>query len=192
MFDEAFWQDRVQWLIWGIAMALVMGALARSRQKLRPPTEGNTLVHPKGILIVGVVCTGFFAACAALSFSAKTGGPVVALVFLAFALLGVPIILDYYRARHTLTATGLDYGTMFKGRHTLRWADVASVRYSHVSKWFLIESPGRPVARISAMLVGLEKFSGEVLKHVPHSRIEPDALLILKEAALGNLPSIWQ
>lgn len=173
-------------------MALVMGALARSRKKPRTPTEGNTLVHPKGILIAGVLCTGLFVTCAVLSFDARTGGPRVALTFLALALLGVPLIVDYYRARHTLTATGLDYGTMFKGRHMLRWADVTSVRYSHASKWFVIESPGRPVARISAMLVGLEKFSQEVLKQVPHRRIEPDALLVLKDAAQGNLPAIWK
>jgi hypothetical protein len=187
MFEET-----VHWLIWGIVMALVMGALARSRKKLRPPAEGNTLVHPKGILVAGVFCTGLFVAFAVLSFDAKTGGPGVALTFLALALLGVPLIIDYYRARHTLTATGLDYGTMFKGRHSLRWADVTSVRYSQGAKWFLIESPGKPAARISAMLLGLEKLSAEVLKHVPHQRIEPQALRILKDAAQGNLPSIWQ
>lgn len=192
MLDEAFWADRAQWIIWGIVMALVMGALARSRKKVRPPAEDNTLVHPKGILVAGVLCTGLFVACAVLSFDAKTGGPGVALTFLALALLGVPLIIDYSLARHTLTATGLDYGTMFKGRHSLRWADVTSVRYSQVSKWFLIESPGRPVARISAMLVGLEKFSAEVLRHVPHQRIEPQTLQILKDAAQGTLPTIWK
>ena len=191
MFDEAFWADKLQWLIWGVVMAIVMGALGRSRQKLRPPTEGNTLVHPKGILVLGIVCIVFFGAFAVLSAFAETGGLGIAAVFVAFALMGVPILLEYYRVRHTLTANGLEFGTLYRGRHALRWAEVARVRYSHVWKWFVLERPGQPVARISAMLIGLQKFSEEVIKHVPHSRIDPDALPILRDAAQGNLPSIW-
>ena len=191
MFDEAFWAERAQWMIWGIIMSLVMGALARSRQKFRPPAEGNTLVYPKGILVLGAICTGGFLACAALSFDAKTGGPGVALTFVVLSLLGVPLLLDYYRGRHTLTVAGLDYGTMFKGRYFVPWTEVTRVRYSQVSKWIVIESPGRPAARISAMLVGLQKFCTDVLRHIPRDRIEPDAFQVLEESARGNLPSLW-
>jgi hypothetical protein len=189
---DPFWQTTIQWTIWGIAMSLVMGALARSRNKVRLPMDENKLVHPRSTLILGVVCSGFFVSAAILSVAfIEKGGWGFAIFFLAFSLLGAPIIVDYYLARHELTGDGLNYGTMFKGRHSLKWADVTSIRYSQGAKWFLVFAPGKPVARISAMLLGLPAFAKEVLNKVPGSRIETQAQQVLRETAQGNLPRIW-
>jgi hypothetical protein len=92
-------------------MSAVMGWLVRARTHPRAPQETPTLAHPQSTLIIGLVSAGFFSVLAVWSalFPGKTGSPLISLFFLAFAALGVPLILDYRNARHVLTPDGLRF-----------------------------------------------------------------------------------
>jgi hypothetical protein len=174
-------------------MSLVMGWLARTRLRARAGQSSNLLRHPRSLLIVGLVCSGFFLALAVLSqlYPGKSGSPAVSLTFLGFALLGVPVIAEYLRVRHELESDGLRYRPLLHGAGTLRWTDIRAVRYSHAAKWFRLETASGQVVRISVMLIGLPTFARAALEKIPATSIDPMTRAILEQTAAGSPPSIW-
>ena len=92
----------IQWLVWAILMVVVMRWMARSRNHPRPPAEERVLSHPRSTLIMGLVCFIFFAAAAILSnvFRNHTTTWWTTSIFVGFALVSLPMITDYFIARH--------------------------------------------------------------------------------------------
>jgi hypothetical protein len=183
--------NHLQWILWAVAMSLVMRWLARSRKP--ESAEPGVLRHPTAILIVGVVCGGFFLLLAVLCalFPGKTGNWKIVAFFLMFASVGLLLVGEHRRVWHRLVPGGLEYHTLF-GRHgTLHWEDVIRAGWSDGAKWFWLERRGGEVVRISAMLIGLQEFARAVLDGVPRSAIEPDALRVLEETADGRPPNVW-
>ena len=107
----------LQWTLWLALMTVVMRWLGRTRERQTDAGAG-TLAHPRSTLIIGLVCTGFFLACAVGS--VLPAGPrrpaFIPYFFLGFAALGVPMILDWRNARHTLVPGGLRYRSMLGAR----------------------------------------------------------------------------
>jgi hypothetical protein len=174
-------------------MAVIMGWLARTRTRPRAPQETHTLAHPRSTLVVGLVCAGFFLTLAVwvTLFPGKTGSPLISLFFLAFAALGVPLILDYRNARHVLTPDGLRFGKLLGGGGQMRWTDVRTLRYSQSAKWFRLDLADGRVVRISAMLRGLPEFAVSALTHVPATAVDADTREVLEATARGELPRVW-
>jgi hypothetical protein len=174
-------------------MAAVMGWLARARTRPRVPQEVHTLAHPRSTLIIGLVCAGFFSVLAAWSalFPGRTGSPIISLFFLAFAALGIPLILDYRNARHELTPDGLRYGKLLGGGGQARWTEVRQIRFSQSAKWFRMELGDGRVIRISAMLQGLPEFAAAAIAQVPPAAIDADTRTVLEATAQGDLPRVW-
>jgi Bacterial PH domain len=193
MTTRPWWAPILQWGLWAVVMTVAMGWLAHTRTHPRPAHGADTLAHPRSTLIVGLICGGFFLAIAVLSalFPGKTGSPLITLFFLGFAALGLPLVLDYRNARHTLTSDGLRYGRMLGNGGTLRWTEVRRVRYSEAAKWFRLELSGGEVVRISAMLKGLPQFAAAVLGRVPSAAIDEDTRAVLEATARGELPRVW-
>jgi uncharacterized membrane protein YeaQ/YmgE (transglycosylase-associated protein family) len=182
-----------KWILWWLLMALVMGWMARTRLKKRTSSEANSLRHPRSTLVMGIVIGGFFLAIAIMSylFPNNTGSLGISLFFLALALLGAWLVLEYFRARHEIEPGGLRYQKLFGGGGRLRWSEVESVRYSSSAKWFRILTVTGETVRLSAMLQGLPEFAEAVLKEVPEDRIDGEAIPILEQTAAGSPPSIW-
>jgi hypothetical protein len=174
-------------------MSVVMGWLARTRTSPRQTSQASSLAHPRSTLVVGLICAGFFLTLAVWSalLPNTTGSPLISLFFLAFAALGVPLVLDYLNARHTLTPDGLAYGRMLGAGARLRWAEVRSLRYSEAAKWFRLELADGRVVRISAMLRGVPEFAAAVLAQVPPGAIDTDTLAVLRATSQGELPRVW-
>jgi hypothetical protein len=193
MATQPWWAPVLQWGLWAVLMTIVMGWLAHTRSHPRAAGEAHTLAHPRSTLVIGLICGGFFLALAVLSavFPNKTGSPLVTLFFLAFAVLGLPLVLDYRNARHTLTPDGLRYGRMLGNGGMLRWAEVRRVHYSEAAKWFRLELAAGEIVRVSAMLKGLPEFAAAVLAQVPPAAIDPDTRAVLQATAHGELPRIW-
>lgn len=189
------WPRTLQWGLWAVIMSLVMGWAARSRNRRPTLTEdSHRLYHPMSTLIVGLVGFAFFAGIAVVSnvYRNKTTTIYTTAAFCGFALLSVPLILDYFFARHELTATGLNFGKMSGGRGSLEWNQVRRIHYSTFAKWFRVETDDGQVARISAMLIGLPEFARAALAGVRSNAIEPDTAALLQATADGALPQIWR
>jgi len=191
--SEPWWTSAIQWTVWGIVMVLVMGWVGKSRLKARPKSDPRRLVHPPSTLIIGLVGFLFFAGIAVVSnvFPNKTVTWWTTAIFVGFAVLSLPMIADYFLARHELSEKGLSYGSMTGRRGYFEWLEVRRIRYAPAMKWFRLETRSGHVARISAMLVGLPEFARLVLAHVPPEAIEPETLPILEATAAGNPPPVW-
>lgn len=190
--QHSAWEPVIRWGVWLVIMAIVMGALGRSRLKQRPPSESDELRQPVAILWVGVVCTLMFGAFGVLSqFTGKGATWWTTLIFVGFALLGVVVIADYYLARHTISEQGLAYGGLRGRRGNMRWDEVRSIRYASTMKWFRLEDVHGNVARLSAMLIGLPEFARLALDQVPSDAVDDFTWDLLDQTASGNPPPVW-
>ena len=192
MTDKPWWIVALQWAAWGAVMALVMGWLSRSRRAIPPGTEG-LLRQPRSMLVVGLVCTLFFAALAGLSRAFPGRSPTIwsTVAFLLFAAGGLIMVVDYYRGRHCLTAEGLQYGKLLGRGGLARWDQVNRLHYSDAAKWFRLETSDGRIVRISVMVTGLQDFASATLDNVPESVIDKRAREMLEATRRGELPSIW-
>lgn len=191
------WESAIRWGAWFIVMVLVMGLvmawLGRGRLKPRRPSEAGTLAHPHSTLAIGVVTALFFGALAILSrvylHSAATW--LTTATFACLALLGLPLIADYYHARHRASDAGLEYGGLTGNHGSMRWAEVRSLRYGKTMKWFRIEDAHGNVARISIMLAGLPEFAALALRHVPPEAMDAHTRTLLEQTADGRPPAMF-
>ena len=190
--DNDWWIPIIKAVVFAVCMTLVGVWLARSRNRPRPDHEALVLKHPLSTLIIGVVCSGFFAAIAILSnvYANPMTTIVTTSVFVGFALMGLPLIADYRFARHVLTSDGIHFGRMSGARGYLVWADVSRVTYSTSIKWFRIETRSGTVARFSVMLMGLPEFAKAILENVDGPAIDRGSREVLRSTAAGNPPSV--
>jgi hypothetical protein len=153
------------------------------------------LRHPMSSLVIGTISAAFFFWLAAVSFStgkhpAATVG--TALCFGVLGLMALPMVADYFLARHHLSDEAIAFGRRFGGRGTMRWADVRLVRFSPTMKWFVLEDATRTKARVSSTLTGLPEFARLVLAHVPPEAIDKKTHKLLVDASLGRRPRVWR
>lgn len=192
--QKDWWIPILQWTLPGVALTIIMGWLAKSRMSQRPVTEVNTLRHPTGILVIGLIGFAFFAGIAVVSNTIGKNSTTTiwtTLIFLFFAGMSLAMVADYFFARHHLSADGLDYGRWTGQRGYIRWVQVRRVEYAPSMRWFKLHMPSGSPIRISAMLMGLPAFAQHVLAYVPAGRIDNSAKALLIETAEGNLPEVW-
>ncbi len=191
---QDWWIPIAKAALWGIAIAMVMGWVARSRFSKRPVSDAETLAHPVSTLVIGLIGVLFFGGIAVISNTVgknKTTTVWTTLAFVAFALASVPMIMDYLFARHRVSERGMDCGRMFGQRGSFVWSEVKRVRYASVMKWFAIDLRSGSTVRISAMLMGLPEFAHMLLLHVPRSAIDDEAYVLLRDTEEGRPPSVW-
>lgn len=189
-----WWEPIVQWTLWGLFMALVMGWIAKSRKGKRAGAESSMLCHPASTLVIGVAGFVLFAGMAVAAnvlWKGESSSPQVTILFLAFAVASLTLVADYYFARHYVSDMGIEYGRMMGQRRTLLWSDVQRIGFAPAAKWFVLEDRKGNKARVSTMLMGLPEFARLVLLHVPVPAIEARTHAILHETAQGRPPSIW-
>ena len=188
--DNHVW---LQWMLWGLLMSLVMGWVARSRNRPRAAGSAQRLQHPISTLVIGLSCFLLFAAIAVISnvLANATTSWKTTTVFVGFALLALPILGDYFAARHEVSEEGLRYGRLVGSGGYMPWTELKSVRFIEAMKWFRLESQSGKVVRLSVMLMGLPRFAQLLLAHAPPPSIEKSTLPVLQTTAEGNPPSVW-
>jgi Bacterial PH domain len=189
-----WWIPIVQWSVWGLIMAVVMGWVARSRLGKRPVSEVQTLRHPRSTLLIGVVGALFFLGIAVVSNTVSrnhTATIWTTLLFIFFGLASLTMVADYFFARHKVSDAGIDYGRMFGQRGNLLWSDVRRVRFASAMKWFVLEPRAGGSVRVSAMLMGLPEFARLLLLHVPAQLIDDKVRAVLDATRGGHPPSVW-
>jgi hypothetical protein len=193
--SQEWWTPIVQWSLWGIVMAIVMGWVARSRLRGRPLAERRTLRHPLSTLLIGIVVGVFFFGIAIISNTVGKNATTTlwtTSLFLAFGLASLPLIADYFFARHRVSEAGIEYGRMLGQRGSLLWTDVQRIRFAYVMKWFVLERRSGTPVRISAMHMGLPEFARLALLRAPAQSIDQETRIILEETRDGRPPSVWR
>jgi Bacterial PH domain len=190
--DGSWRTSLVQWLVWGLAMSLVMGWVARSRLRRTAGADSLQLAHPPSTLVIGLVGFVFFAGLAVVSnvYANPTTSIWTTLTFVALAMLALPMVADYFFARHVVSAQGMDFGRMSGRRGRFDWSEVRQVTFSPAMKWFRLELADGRIVRVSAMLAGLPPFARLLLDHVVPEAIHEEALPILQATAEGRPPAV--
>lgn len=193
MTDSTSWTTALQWALWAVVMALVMGWLGRSRFRARPVSDARKLAHPPSTLIVGLISFAFFAGIAIVSDVVRNNTTTwwTTGIFVGFALLSAGMITAYFVARHEISDEGLFYRKLFGTSKTLRWSEMRAVRYAAGMKWFSLRTHSGDVARISVMFMGLPEFARLVLDRAPGDAVDSDTRQILQATAEGHPPSVW-
>ena len=144
--------------------------------------------------VIGALSAAFFFWLAAVSFTtgkhpAATLG--TTLCFIVLGLMALPMVADYFFARHLLSDDAIDFGRRFGGRGVMRWSEVQRIRFSPTMKWFVLEDRSRRKARISASLNGLPEFARIALARTSPEALDPKTRRLLSEASLGRRPRVW-
>lgn len=191
--DKPWWASAIQWSIWAVVMTLVMGWLARSRTRKRPSAPVGTMAYPASVLVIAVVCTIVFSGLGVITIVSTDGSlnPLVYTVFLAFAGLGIYLLLAYFMVHHIITDSGLEFRRFTGSEGAIRWPDVSEVSYSEILTCFKIKTVSGNVVRVSAMLLGLDGFAETVLANVPPHAMSSRVRAILEATASGTPPRIW-
>ena len=144
-------------------------------------------------LVIGLAGFLLFTAIAVISnvFANATTNWKTTTVFVGFALLALPILGDYFAARHEISEEGLRYGRLIGSGGYMPWTELKSVRFSEAMKWFRLESQSGKVVRLSVMLMGLPTFAQLLLAHAPPQSVEKNTRPVLQTTAEGNPPSVW-
>jgi len=184
------WWEHVVWLA---LMGLVMGWLAKARRSASVEGRSRVLRHPPSTLIVGVVCTALFLAVGALSgLNVKPSEWWVPLVFFAFALLGVPLIVEGVRVRIELKDEGIAYRGLLRSYDSVPWNDIDVATWSPSMKWLVLTTRRGDKLRVSAMLNGLDALALALGERAPTLRMNDVTRQMLADARAGKLPNIWQ
>jgi hypothetical protein len=174
-------------------MSIVMGWLARSRKRGRQGADPQVISHPTTTFVIGLACFVLFGSMLVISnvVPNETTTRWTTSVFLGFTLLSVPLITDYFLVHHRVDENGLSYRNCIGRAFFMRWDEVADVQFAQSLKWFRIRSRTGKIARVSAMMMGLQLFARTLLENVPAEAIDPNSLEILDQTASGNPPAIW-
>jgi hypothetical protein len=132
-----------------------------------------------------------FGAFAALSYSSPTGGPLVAALFLLFALLGCYLTYAYFAERYEVRAEGLAYRTRRGAERLAPWGQICRASFGQWGMWFVLRLRDGTVLRLSALLVGLPAFAEALLRRVDPSVIADDSVDVLRRTARGDPPRVW-
>jgi Bacterial PH domain len=192
MSDRPWWAHLLQWGLWALVMALVMGWLAKSRRKATVATGAQVLTHPPTTLIVGLACTVLFMFLTALAaLYAKDTEGWTPLVFLGFALLGAPLVGEALRVRHEVRDDGIVYRGLFATHDKIAWDELESVRWSVPMKWLAVKTRDGRTLRFSGLLNGLDALARALHERAPAMRVDESTAKVLADAREGKLPSIW-
>ena len=189
MADQTWWVQFLQPVLWFAVMSLVMGWVARSRFRSRAASRQRILEYPPSTLVIGLSSIGMFGGMAVLTIVAGERWWLTAF-FAGFALMGAPYAFDYFVIAHQVSEEGIVQRRRMGGTTFIRWTDVRRIRYGQTMKWFLVETHGGHVLRLSVTLMGLPEFAEFALAHAAHA-IDGDALAVVEATADGTPPSVW-
>lgn len=168
----------------------LLAALARANRKrtVASINHPDRMQYPPGTLAVGFLSLGLALALASLAMlhDNAAAAPIFGAIPLLLGVLGVSILVAYYRVWHELTAEGLNFGRLLGRRGSLKWSDVTRITYSGTLRWFYIETASGEHVRISAMLTGLPEFARAVLRDVPSYAIDGTTREVLQAHAQGE------
>jgi hypothetical protein len=89
--------------------------------------------------------------------------------FLATSVIAGLLLIEAVRSVVVLTEEEIMRYSPWKGKLTLRWADVEHVRYSTANRWFVLTGPSGAI-RVSRHLEGMRGFADMVKRKVAAER----------------------
>ncbi len=149
------------------------------------PAPENVLRYPIAYLLIGLLAGGFFLALLVISNTIgknETTTWWTSALFGGMALLGLVIVVAYFRERHFVDEEGVSYRPPLGlgARRFLAWNEVRAVEYSPLAQWFVLKSFDGAKARIPFYVTNADRFAHLLLTHVPQEVISARAMRMLE------------
>jgi hypothetical protein len=91
----------------------------------------------------------------------------VLLLLLFFPGVCAPLVLEFYRVRHTFDQEGLMFRSPWSKHRRVTWSDVASLKWRRFAKWLDIRTHDGVIIHITPWLAGLRPFADVALARIP-------------------------
>ncbi len=174
--------------VFAIVAALIAAGFAQiDLWQLRRHRNGR-LVYPKFYLVLAVLCTTFFAALEILSLAIDPAGTsmIAHFWFVAFALVGLIVILGSLFEHYELTEAGIRFKRLIRPAKSIGWAEVSSFEFSSRYDHFDIRTSQGVSITVPSTIVGSDEFAVTVLKNVSPRAIDENTLEVLEAVAGGS------
>lgn len=186
----------VQAVVTASLISLALAWAARSAARRRHLTAGTpdraVLAYPRWTTWLGLGCSTMFSACAWFAWHAppKRGGPMVALVFLAFVALGIVVCVGSLADTFVVDEAGVERLRFGRSRR-IAWSELARVSMPWGGgEGIRLESRGGVRLEVAAMLDGFGVLCDALLTRTPAGLgVAPAAsALVMKAATLAPEP----
>lgn len=154
---------------------VVLRYLMNSRQDQAAPAEQGCVVQYgktfKAFVVILTLVAGALVSVVLVVglAAAPKGWPVAIGVAAFFALLLVPLYLEFFRVRIIVTEEGLQCRSGWRPKREVRWDEIKSVDFSATLQWYRMHTEGKGIVRLHVFLSGLQSLF-DALKH--HTDIE--------------------
>jgi hypothetical protein len=193
MSHHPLWVSIIQWaLVLGL-LAGAMGWISRARMKPATASGETIMTYPRSVLVLALFCVVISGGLVSLIFIVPArNAPFWAMVPLVVsALASLHWLADSWIARYRLSEEGFRYVSLYRGERLFRWNDLQRLKYAPNLRWFVLRNSQGQVARISIMMTGLPMFARLLMERARNVNIDAAAVPILKRAASGEPPSLW-
>ena len=171
----------------GAALRWAQRSSARRRDLVRDEAGRALLVYPRWVTWLGIACALGFGLCAWLAWDARTGGPAVSSIFIAFSVLGVVVLLAAWGEVYLVDDGGIER-RRFGHSRSLRWDRL--VRVSAPGPGLRLVADDGTRLDCPEMLDGFGVLCDRLLLHAPRSlRADPaSSNMVLAASTLAPEP----
>ena len=157
----------------GALLPYFTSAAVRSKPTIDAATGARTYSYiraSKGLALISLIMPVFMGAFSLNLYRAGESDYLVWLIIcLVFTAMSGYLLLECFVARLIVSADGLTSLSPWNGERFFRWDEIESIRYSKLSRWYVIVGPGRKKIYASEYLNGFGDLSAVFRK-----RIAPD------------------
>ncbi|MCA2979398.1 MAG: hypothetical protein INH41_30770 [Myxococcaceae bacterium] len=170
-------QSLITMALVSVVLTWVSSAAYRRRHLARGVADGAVLAYPRWAVWLGVGSMAAFGACAFFAWRAPPGkgGPLVALAFVAFSLLGAVVAAGALADTFVVRAEGLARVRLGRSR-ALAWAQLERVRRPWGGAGLRLEAQGGEALEVAQLVEGFGVLCDRLLQLDPsRARMEPGA-----------------
>lgn len=147
----------------GLGFVWLLFAVARAAQPYRD--DGGTIALRHGLLLRAFAVLAFFGAPMVFGlwilFFPPRSNATLAPIIVAAALLGLAgflLVWEAFKFQLTVSPTGLDCRSPWKGRFSQTWEQLTALEYSVANAWFTLKFRGDSEFHVSTLVPGVSRF----------------------------------
>ena len=194
MSQRPFWVSIIQWTLWALVMAGIMGWLGRARMK-RTIVDGQVVMtYPLSVLVLMIICVVFSVGLVlvlSLVVAAQNTSALATAIFAVALAASLYWLVECCVVRYSLSKDGLEYMSVFTGKRLFRWDELQSLKYAPNMRWLILRDGQGHVARVSVFMTGLPVFARMLMERARKVDIDRATIPILSQTARGEPPSLW-
>ena len=149
-------------------------AALRSKPTIDPATGAGIYTYgraSKALGLFSLILPAFMGMLSLILYrKGESDYPTWLIICLIFAAMSAWALLEFFVVRLIVSEEGIKSISPWTGRRFFRWDEIESIRYSKVSRWYVITGPARKKIYASEYLKGFGHLGAELRKKIPRER----------------------